>query len=324
MKKQILLYSLALLPVVVLASEPSAFGSYDSSSSPSSTSSSSVNNSTYSITSSDVVTPSNTQKTEKTAPTPSSSKSTAVFSGNNNANNAEQYEILRSVMDSYETKIAKQDERIRKLEEENQKLQGIKEYVEESRRIQNENQEKIKTVVSELGSLIDSINKNYVPKEKFDQLANEVHGNKSSSKVTPAANESSKKETSNDAAAAVSAKALAGKDSATLLKEADDLYAKKSYNDAQTYYKELLNRNYKPAKVNFTLGEIAYTQKAYSGAIEYYKASIALHDKAAYIPTLLYHTGSSFDKLGKGKEAQSFYKALKENYPTSPEAKSVK
>lgn len=323
MKKQILLYSLALLPVVALASEPSAFGSYDSSSSPSATSSSSVNNSTYSITSSDVVTPSNTQRTEKTAPTPSSSKSTAVFSGNNSTNNSEQYEILRSVMDSYETKIAKQDERIRKLEEENQKLQGIKEYVEESRRIQNENQEKIKTVVSELGSLIDSINKNYVPKEKFDQLANEVHGNKSSSKATSLANDASKKETANDAAT-ISAKALAGKDSATLLKEADDLYAKKSYNDAQAYYKELLNRNYKPAKVNFTLGEIAYTQKAYSGAIEYYKASIALHDKAAYIPTLLYHTGSSFDKLGKGKEAQSFYKALKENYPTSPEAKSVK
>ncbi len=322
MKKQILLYSLALLPVVVLASEPSAFGSYDSPSN--SSSGSSVNNSTYSITSSDVVNPSNlnTQRAEKTPSSPSSTKSAAVFSGNNSTNNSEQYEIMRSVMDSYEAKIAKQDERIRKLEEENQKLQGIKEYVEESRRIQNENQEKIKTVVSELGSLIDSINKNYVPKEKFDQLANEVHGNKSSSKTPPVVNEAPKKESSNEAT--TSAKALAGKDSATLLKEADDLYAKKSYNDAQAYYKELLNRNYKPAKVNFTLGEISYTQKAYSGAIEYYKASIALHDKAAYIPTLLYHTGSSFDKLGKGKEAQSFYKALKENYPTSPEAKSVK
>ena len=72
------------------------------------------------------------------------------------------------------------------------------------------------------------------------------------------------------------------------------------------------------------MGEIAYSQKSYSSAIEHYKASIALFDKAAYTPTLLYHTGSSFEKLGKLKEAQGFYKALKDSYPDSPEAKKIK
>ena len=316
MKKNVL-FSLVLLSIAALANEPSAFGGSSDSTSSSSSSSvdSSYSNSTYSITSGDVkpVAPT-TQKTEKIS-------STRVETPSSNGSSSEQYEILRSVMESYEAKIAKQDDKMRQLEEENKKL---KDYVEESRKIQNDNQEKVKAVVGELGTLIDSINKNYVPKDKFDQLYNEVHG-KGASKAattpsTPPPADTSKKDTKT----APSAKELSGKDSATLIKEADDLFEKKSYSDAQTYYKELLNRNYKPAKVNYNLGEIEYSQKSYAAEIEHYKASIALFDKASYTPTLLYHTGSAFEKLGKTKEAQSFYKALKENYPTSPEAKKVK
>jgi len=216
----------------------------------------------------------------------------------------EQLEGMRSVIDGYNTKIAKMDERMRKLEE----------YVEENRKIQEENQEKVKAVLSELGSLIDSINKNYVPKAQFDKLAAELKGAKAS--TTPSKND--------DKLKTPTPKELASKDSATLMKEADELFMKTSYTEAQVRYDELLKRNYKPAKINFNLGEIAYNQKSYSSAIEYYKSSIALFDKAAYTPTLLFHTGSSFDKLGKKKEAQNFYKALKEGYPDSPEAKKVK
>lgn len=53
----------------------------------------------------------------------------------------------------------------------------LKEYVERSRKLQVENQDKVKVVLGELGSLIDSINKNYVHKDKFEQLANEVKVN---------------------------------------------------------------------------------------------------------------------------------------------------
>ena len=77
----------------------------------------------------------------------------------------------------------------------------------------------------------------------------------------------------------ISAKELSTKDSATLVKEADDHFEKKAYAEAQALYTELLNRNYKPAKVNFNLGEIAYSQKSYTTAIEHYKSSIALFDK---------------------------------------------
>jgi len=296
--------------MAALSSEPSAFGSSDFNSG---TSSSSYSN-TVSV-------------SEKK---PQNNQKSAIFNDNTSSSKAdignisEQYEGVRSVLDSYATKIAKQDEKMRQLEEENKKL---REYVEESRKIQNDNQDKIKVVVGELGTLIDSINKNYVPKDKFDQLANEVRGGKKGA-ATPAA-EPVKKDTAKETptvapAKTISAKELSTKDSATLIKEADDHFEKKSYPEAQALYTELLNRNYKPAKVNYNLGEIAYSQKSYSSAIEYYKSSMSLFDKAAYTPTLLYHTGASFEKLGKAKEAQGFYKALKDTYPDSPEAKKVK
>lgn len=311
MKKQIFLFSIALLPMAALSSEPSAFGSSDFSSG--------------------TTTPSYSNTVSVSEKKPQNSQKTTIITENASSNRAdlnnvsEQYEGMRSVMDSYATKIAKQDEKMRQLEEENKKL---REYVEESRKIQLENQDKIKVVVGELGTLIDSINKNYVPKDKFDQLANEVRGGKGTAKTTtaaePAKKDAVKETTANTSSKTISAKELSTKDSATLIKEADDYFDKKSYAEAQTLYTELLNRNYKPAKVNFNLGEISFSQKSYTTAIEHYKSSIALFDKAAYTPTLLYHTGASFEKLGKTKEAQGFYKALKENYPDSPEAKKVK
>ncbi|MEZ7934057.1 MAG: tetratricopeptide repeat protein [Sulfurospirillum sp.] len=313
MKKQIFLFSIALLPIAALSSEPSAFGSSDFSSG---TSSSSSYSNTVSVSDKK---PQNNQRTATINESISSSSKADL------SNVSEQYEGMRSVMDSYATKIAKQDEKMRQLEEENKKL---REYVEESRKIQIENQDKIKVVVGELGTLIDSINKNYVPKDKFDQLANEVRGGKGASSKATTAPETTKKDATKETAPApskvISAKELSTKDSATLMKEADEYYDKKSYSEAQALYNELLNRNYKPAKVNFNLGEISFSQKSYTTAIEHYKSSIALFDKAAYTPTLLYHTGASFEKLGKTKEAQGFYKALKESYPDSPEAKKVK
>jgi TolA-binding protein len=313
MKKQILLFSIVLLPIAALSSEPSAFGSSDFSSG---TSSSSSYSNTVSV---------SDKKPQNSQRTPTINDSISSNSKVDLSNVSEQYEGIRSVMDSYATKIAKQDEKMRQLEEENKKL---REYVEESRKIQIENQDKIKVVVGELGTLIDSINKNYVPKEKFDQLANELRGGKGASSKVTTPPETTKKDAAKEAAPAsskvISAKELSTKDSATLMKEADEYYDKKSYTEAQALYNELLNRNYKPAKVNFNLGEISFSQKSYTTAIEHYKSSIALFDKAAYTPTLLYHTGASFEKLGKTKEAQGFYKALKENYPDSPEAKKVK
>lgn len=302
MKKRILFYSIALLPLAVLSNEPSAFGSGNSNGA--TTPSSNYN---YKITTSEKVIPHDTDSGINKR------QVSNAMNVESSTGKTEEYEGVRSVVDGYSNKIAKMDERIRSLEKANEELSNqLKNYVEESRKLRTEDQEKIKVVLVELSSIVDSINKNYVSKDQLD--------NKSASKTaTP---DATKKDVSKEKP--LSSKELSSKDSATLIKDADTLYEKKSFAEAKVIYDELLHRNYKPAKVNFNLGEIAYNQKSYAAAIEYYKTSISLFDKAAYTPTLLLNTASSFEKLGKNKEAQAFYKALKDGYPTSPEAKKAK
>lgn len=224
----------------------------------------------------------------------------------------ESNEGLRSVMGGFGSKIAKIDNKIRALEEKSTKkdkamaalhkeIVELKTYVNESRTLQDKNQERIKLVLGELGSLIDSINNNYVSKESFSKLEAKV----------------------DDLLRAKVALKKSSKSSATLLKEGTALFNKKSYEEAKPIFVELLKRNFKPARSNFFLGEIAYFKKQYKRAIEHYKKSISLYDKADYMPTLLYHTGISFSKLNKTKQAKQFFDALKQGYPNSKEAKSL-
>ncbi len=93
---------------------------------------------------------------------------------------------------------------------------------------------------------------------------------------------------------------------------------------AKEKFEFLITRRYKPARSNFYLGEIEYKQQNYAGAIVYYQKSVALYSKDTdYMPKLLYHTGISFDKVGDTARANGFYKALKAQYPKSPEAKAA-
>ena len=71
------------------------------------------------------------------------------------------------------------------------------------------------------------------------------------------------------------------------------------------------------------IGEINYFQKLYANAIKSYQTSLKLHDKADYMPRLLYHSAISFDKLGDIKSANQFYNALMVTYPDSKEAQAV-
>ena len=113
------------------------------------------------------------------------------------------------------------------------------------------------------------------------------------------------------------------KDQASVLKEADALYAKKDYSGAKERYTYLVSKNYKPAKANYMLGEISYFSGSYAEAINYYKKSISHNESQDYTPKLLYHTAISFDKIGDKDSADKFYKALKASYPDSKEAKAA-
>ncbi|MCI7363788.1 MAG: hypothetical protein MSH23_02005 [Campylobacter lanienae] len=108
---------------------------------------------------------------------------------------------------------------------------------------------------------------------------------------------------------------------AELLEMADKAYKSKEYLKASECFASLIKKNYKPAYSNFMLGEIEYFNKNYKTAIPYYDRSVAISQKGNYMPKLLYHTAISFDKIGDTNSANKFYKALKQAYPDSPEAK---
>jgi len=219
----------------------------------------------------------------------------------------EKLDGTRSVTESISDKIGKIDSKISDvvgndnnksitLENLQNEIDELKQQLSDNITLQNENQDKIKSVLAELSSLIDSINTNYVSKDEFNKLIKKRSAKNS----------------------------ISGKSGAQLSREADKFFKNKSYKNATIRFKKLVSMRYKPARSNFKLGEISYYQKKYNQAIVYYKKSIALYDKASYIPTLLYHTGISLSKLKKNKEASSFFNALKSNYPNSKEAKSLK
>lgn len=220
----------------------------------------------------------------------------------------ENYEGLRSVTEGYGSKISQIDKKIRVLENNDsisrleEEVAALKIYVNESRALQDSNQEKIKVVLEELSSLIDSINNNYVSKKTFKELESKVN---KSSQIKKSVQSTSKS-------------------GAVLLKEGMKYFNAKEYEDSKVSFTQLVQKNYKPARSNFYLGEIAYFQKDYSIAISHYKKSISLYDKATYIPTLLYHTGISFSKLKENSQAKQFFDALKQGYPDSKEAISLK
>ncbi|MFK5880748.1 MAG: hypothetical protein QM482_00930 [Sulfurospirillum sp.] len=239
------------------------------------------------------------------------------------ANLQEKLDGTRSVTQAISDKIGKIDSKIREvnIRDSNKSdtiqslrgdLEALKQQFNDNLTAQNTNQEKIKSVLTELSSLIDSINSNYISKEDFSKFvsAQNHFKEKINQQISSIKKQNLKK-------------ILSGKSGAELLKEAKGFFSKKQYNKAKIRYEKLVRMRYKPARSNFKLGEIAYYKKRYKTAINFYKKSIALYENASYTPTLLYHTGISLSKLKKNKEASKFFKVLKTNYPKSKEAKSL-
>lgn len=209
----------------------------------------------------------------------------------------EQVQGLSSVVEGISARMQKIEQRLNELEARvngdtdstTLSLTSIKEYSEETRRLQEKNFDKINKTISKLGALID----------------------KGGAKAQNVANQE-----------VVSADKFKGKNKADLLLQAKDMLSKDS-KGAIDRLEYLISQNYKPAMSNFYLGESYYFAKLYQSAIKYYQKSIELYDKADYIPKLLYHTAISFDKIGDTTSANKFYKALKVGYPDSKEAQAA-
>jgi TolA-binding protein len=212
---------------------------------------------------------------------------------------SEQIEGMRSVVDSMASKLGKTGQRINELNLQttqagDAEIEKIKSDISELKRIQSENYEKINEVLKKLSGMIDKINENYVTR-------NELSSKRSKKKVT-------------------SSKKASKLTNAEKLKSAVAFYRKKYYTKSFPMFVSLAEKSYKPATTNYYLGEISYYKKRYSDAIVYYKKSVGYYDKASYMPTLLLHTGISFEKLNDSENKEKFLNALLSSYPNSSEA----
>jgi TolA-binding protein len=210
--------------------------------------------------------------------------------------NSERIDGLQSILEGLGGKIRSYDRALERVDDLNR-------TVEELAESQRQNFEQIRTVLQELGAMIDSINEKYVDKERFAQLEKAFLSFKE-------AYESYMKKSD-----------LSGRANADIFKEAKRMFAKKRYTDAKIRFQHLIKNHYKPATSNFYLGEIAYRDGRYKDAIAYYKKSASLYDKSKFMPTLLLHTAVSFHRLGDKAQAKQFYESVVQLYPDSKEAK---
>ncbi len=175
----------------------------------------------------------------------------------------------------------------------------------------DENIKQLKTVMSELSTLIDSINSNYVSKQEYNALAEEIN----SFKLVVS------KQLKNIAAGGTSS--LDNKSNAQVAKDAEKLFDKKKYADAIDAYEHLIKKNYKPAAAHYYIGESYFHLNEYKNAIAYFKESAKRYSKASYMPNLMLHTAISLQKTKQNEGANQFFQALIAKYPNSPEAKKA-
>ena len=288
-----------ILPHYLTAAEPSAFGAGD------------LNNpNPYGLTS-----------TEATILETKKNLNKVVVKSNNQANEVdslrERVDGLQTIIESINTSTHNNKLKIKSLEDENSRKSEYDKRIIESIQVNTKDIEKINLQIIEISKLLDAINLSYVKKDEFNSLVNDMNKLKSLMLKDSSSKDSTNKST-----------AIKSKDSelpnADIEKKAKALYDKKSYAESAELYKELAEKNYKPALSNYMIGEIEYYRKNYADAIAYFKKSATLHSKAGYMPVLMLHTAASMEKTGDVKNAKVFYDAVVTQYPESEHAKSAK
>lgn len=233
----------------------------------------------------------------------------------------ERVEGLQSTLEGINSQYSESNTKLNEFEQNLNTLNDeFKEINAQLKATRSENKQ-IKEALSELSSLISA----YISKDIMDE-----NSSKSENNATNSANLNANLEqnaTNLDKNATLLPvkieEAWKSKDNASILNEAVKEFEANKLTAAKAKFEYLIDKKHKPARSNFYLGEIEYKQQNYSGAIVYYQKSVSAYSKDTdYMPKLLYHTGISFDKVGDSSRANGFYKALKSQYPDTPEAKA--
>jgi TolA-binding protein len=300
MKSSSLVLLLTAIPTLLISAEPSAFGAGDLSSP-----------NPYGLTSNEKV----ILETKKTL-------NKVSVKSNNQANELdslrERIDGLQSVIESLSRKAHNNKINLQKLDQASSlSSQTSDEYdkrISEIVEVNRKNIDAMKTTMREISVVLDKINLEYVTKDEFNSLVNDVNSFKSL--ITKELKGSNKSTTQSSADNTLS--------SAEIYNRAKKYYDKKYYTNAIEDYEYLIKHNYKPAYSHYMIGEMNFKRKNYANAISYFKKSSSLYSKASYMPSLMLHTAISMDKTGDSSNAKVFYRAIVKKYPDSQEAKKAK
>jgi len=164
-----------------------------------------------------------------------------------------------------------------------------------------ENIAQFKALLEELSHAVDEINMNYVSKEQFAVLIKQLKVNVPERPAVSSAKMSN----------------------ADIEKEANKLFSQKKYDDAQSYFEQMVQKKYKVPDAYFMIGETQFERKKYKEAVLSYKESASRNEKALYMPTLLLHSGISMEKTGDTATAKAFYQATISKYGGSGASKEA-
>lgn len=186
----------------------------------------------------------------------------------------------------------------------------------------------LKAAVMKISKLVNKINSNYISSKELKSNMNQFVTRAEFNALKKALNvktvsKKSKEKTVIDKKALVNKANLTGAEKSKLLEKAIAEYKRRYFNGAIPKFKKLVGLKYKPALGNYYLGEMWYVRKNYDLAINHFKTSAMLNDKAGYMPTLLLHSAVSFDKKKDFENAKSFYATLIDLYPESNESKTA-
>ncbi|MDF1882801.1 tetratricopeptide repeat protein [Sulfurimonas sp. SAG-AH-194-C21] len=296
--KIVLLLS-TVLPILLSAAEPSAFGAGDLTSS-----------NPYGLTSNEKVILDTKNKLHKVS-----------VKSNNQADKLdslrERIDGLQSIIESLSRQAHKNKIDLKKQIHENElKASNSSEYEKRLSELAQKNETLItqqKVLINEITLIVDEINKKYVSKNEFNALVKDVNDFK-----TLVAKELKNKSSK------ISKAKVEKKSSGQLDTDAKAFFDKQYYTNAIKNYELLISRNYKPAYAHYMIGEMNYKRKNYSNAISYFKKSSALYSKASYMPALMLHTALSMEETGDTGHAKAFFGAIVAKYPNSAEASEAK
>ncbi len=294
MHKKILATSfVAITSLHLVAAEPSAFGAGN------------LDNPTpYGLTSSEKTVLQNKQNLKQ-----------VVVKSNNQAN---EVDSLRERIDGLQSII---ESLSRKAQENKRTLSSLLDKTGEELKNADESEKRLGEIsdvnakaIDELKQIVESINVSYISKDEFNELVKSVNQFK----------DVVAKEFKGKAKEQKSINSLDSMKSSEIAKKAKVFYNKKYYTKGIEYYSHLILKNYKPAYAHYMIGQMNFKRKKYGEAISFYKKSAALYSAASYMPDLMLNTAISMDKTGDKKNAQAFFNAIVQKYPTSSESESAK